>query len=162
VARIDFYVLAGDGDNGRAQLACRLAEKAYQGGHRVYLHAASDDQANQLNELLWTFKQGSFVPHNLHPAPAGDISPVLVGHGEAAGAVEALSAVPGPAAETASSAKPQPGPVLINLSETIPPFFEQFERVIEVVDQNPDTLRACRAKFRDFRDRGFPPQSHKL
>ena len=160
--RIDFYVLAGQAANGRIQLACRLAEKAYLAGHRVYLHTASATQASQLNELLWTFKQGSFVPHSLYPAAAGDISPVLIGHGDAAGAANALLIVPPPATDARTAADPNPGRVLINLTETIPPFFEQFERIVEVVDQQPEILRASRTKFRDFRDRGYAPESHKL
>ncbi len=40
--RVDFYVLPDHKDNGRALLACRLADKAYSLGHTVYLLAASE------------------------------------------------------------------------------------------------------------------------
>ena len=32
-------------------------------GNKVYAHASSDKDANQFDEMLWTFRQGSFVPH---------------------------------------------------------------------------------------------------
>ncbi len=139
--RIDFYVLPGQEPNGRLSLACRLAEKAYGLGHRVYLHAASPEQARQLDDLLWTFRQGSFVPHTLCPSAEGDASPVLIGSDEA------------PAATAG---------VLINLSDTVPVFFERYERVAELVDQQPSVLAKSRERFRSYRDRGYEPVSHRL
>ncbi len=139
--RIDFYVLPGQEPNGRLSLACRLTEKAYGLGHRVYLHAASPEQARQLDDLLWTFRQGSFVPHTLCPPTEGDASPVLIGSEE----------TPPPAAQ-----------VLINLSDTVPVFFERYERVAELVDQQPSVLAKSRERFRSYRDRGYEPVSHRL
>jgi DNA polymerase-3 subunit chi len=48
------------------------------------------------------------------------------------------------------------------LGQTPPPDFERFERVIEVVDQEPETLTRSRERFRFYRERGFQPSSHKL
>ena len=139
--RIDFYVLPGQEPKGRLLLACRLAEKAYGLGHRVYLHAASAEQARQLDDLLWTFRQGSFVPHTLCPPAEGDISPVSIGSVE----------TPAVAAE-----------VLINLGDAAPVFFERYERVVELVDQQPPVLARSRERFRFYRDRGYEPVSHRL
>jgi DNA polymerase-3 subunit chi len=141
VSRIDFYVLPGQEPEGRFLLACRLAEKAYELGHKVYIHTASAGQAERLDDLLWTFRQGSFVPHTLYPPVEGDLSPVLIGWDE----------VPAVEAE-----------VLINLTDAVPTFFERFERVAELVDQNPQTLTQSRERFRFYRERGYAPTSHKL
>jgi len=139
--RIDFYVLPGQEPNGRLLLACRLAEKAYGLGHRVYLHAAASEQARQLDDLLWTFRQGSFVPHTLCPPPEGDASPVSIG----------WDGTPAAVAE-----------VLINLGDTVPAFFERYERVVELVDQQPPVLAKSRERFRFYRNRGYEPVSHRL
>ena len=139
--RIDFYVLPGQESKGRLLLACRLAEKAYGLGHRVYLHATSPEQARQLDDLLWTFRQGSFVPHTLCPPVEGDASPVSIGSDE----------TPAGAAD-----------VLINLSDTVPAFFEHYQRVAELVDQQPSVLTKSRERFRFYRDRGYEPISHRL
>ncbi|MEZ5576592.1 MAG: DNA polymerase III subunit chi [Candidatus Competibacteraceae bacterium] len=85
--RIDFYVLPDQKENGRALLACRLADKAYGLGHTVYLFTASEARAAALDDLLWTFRQDSFVPHERYPLVGEEGSPVLVG--TAAPAVEA-------------------------------------------------------------------------
>ena len=140
-SRIDFYVLPGQEPNGRLSLACRLVEKVYGLGHRVYLHAASPEQARQLDDLLWTFRQGSFVPHTLCPPAESDASPVLIGSEET---------------------PPSTAQVLINLSDTVPAFFERYERVAELVDQPPSVLAKSRERFRFYRDRGYEPVSHRL
>jgi len=79
VPRIDFYVLPDQKDNGRALLACRLADKAYSLGHTVYVLAGSEAQAAALDDLLWTFRQDSFIPHERYPLVGEESSPVLIG-----------------------------------------------------------------------------------
>ncbi len=166
MSRIDFYILPDRSPNGRSLFACRLAEKAYKSGHRVYIHTNSAEHAQSLDELLWTFRQGSFVPHARYPADARDNSPILIGWGEAAARVVAsLEKTFGTTehlgySTTGESASP--GKLLINLSSELSPCLEQFERVAEVVDQEPEGLVKSREKFRYFRDQGYSPQSHKI
>lgn len=139
--RIDFYVLPDQRDNGRALLACRLADKAYSLGHAVYVLAGSEAQAAALDDLLWTFRQDSFVPHERYPLAGEESSPVLVG--------TVL-----PAEATAQ--------VLINFADRLPEGFERYERVVELVDQHPDVLAKSRERFRQYRERDCAPETHKL
>ncbi len=139
--RIDFYVLPDHRDSGRALLACRLADKAYNLGHTVYILAASDAQAAALDDLLWTFRQDSFIPHERYPLVGEEGSPVLVG--------TVL-----PAEATAQ--------VLINFADRLPEGFERFERVVELVDQNPEVLAKSRERFKQYREQGCAPETHKL
>lgn len=139
--RIDFYVLSDGKENGRALLACRLADKAYGLGHTVYLYAGSDAQAAALDDLLWTFRQDSFVPHERHPLVGEESSPVLVG--------------------TASPALVS-AQVLINCTDVLPDGFARFERVVELVDQQPEARARSRERFRQYRDQGHMPETHKL
>ena len=61
--RVDFYVVEEAGDAARLRLACRVAEKAYLAKQKVVCYA---DAAllSRFDELLWTFGDGSFVPHD--------------------------------------------------------------------------------------------------
>jgi DNA polymerase-3 subunit chi len=52
--------------------------------------------------------------------------------------------------------------VLINLGDDIPAFFENFPRVIELVDQSEAVLHQSRQRFRLYRERGYEPASHRL
>ena len=65
MARIDFYVLAQTDERARQLLACKLAEKAWRLENSVYIHTKNAADAERLDELLWTFRDGSFVPHGL-------------------------------------------------------------------------------------------------
>ncbi len=139
--RVDFYVLPDHKDNGRALLACRLADKAYSLGHTVYLLAASEAQATALDDLLWTFRQDSFIPHERYPLAGEEASPVLIG-----------TILP-----TEAGAQ-----VLINCADRLPEGFERYERVVELVDQNPEVLAKSRERFKQYRERGCAPETHKL
>ncbi len=140
--RVDFYILPGDAPAARDLLCCRLAEKACKMGHKVYLHADSEAHARRLDELLWTFRSGSFLPHALlgdDPQPPPQI---LIGH--------------------AGGAAPPARDVLINLAAEIPPFFDRFERVAEIVDQSAAVKQAGRERFRRYREHGCQPETHNL
>ncbi len=139
--RIDFYVLPDQRDNGRALLACRLADKAYNLGHTVYLLAASEAQVAALDDLLWTFRQDSFIPHERYPLAGEESSPVLIG------------------ATLPAEVNRQ---VLINYTDGLPEGFERFERVVELVDSQPEVLAKSRERFRQYREKGLTPETHKL
>lgn len=140
MTRIDFYIL-GDGAPQRRDLtACRLAEKAFHEGLHVYLNAATPEHARELDELLWSFRDRSFVPHALVEDEDED-STVLIGcGGEPRGAHD----------------------VLINLADGVPDCFSRFERVLEIVAGDGNARRAGRERYRFYRDRGYTLETHKL
>jgi DNA polymerase-3 subunit chi len=141
MTRIDFYVLTSVEPNARYLTACRLAEKAYRLGHRVYVQTESAQADVILDDLLWTFRQNSFVPHERWPNDGNADVPVLLGHDEAPDFL---------------------ADVLINLGEQIPGAFDRFDRLVEIVDQDGPTRTAGRRRFRHYRERGFAPVAHKL
>lgn len=65
VPRVDFYLVTETGAQAPLLLCCRLLEKAYQQQHKVYVQTPSQQEAEALDELLWTFKDECFIPHNL-------------------------------------------------------------------------------------------------
>jgi len=65
MTQVDFYILSDETGTARALLACRLTEKAWKQGHRVYINTASPQQLADLDDLLWTFRAGSFIPHGV-------------------------------------------------------------------------------------------------
>lgn len=139
--RVDFYLNSDTGPDARLRLACRLVEKAYRLGHRVYIHAASRQQAQRLDDLLWTFRAGSFVPHAQVSQSRAQDHPVLIGDD-------------GNAAQGAD--------LLVNLSSSVPSFYSAFRRVIEVVGEDETERNSARQRFRFYRDQGLSPQSHRV
>ncbi|MDX1252836.1 MAG: DNA polymerase III subunit chi [Gammaproteobacteria bacterium] len=145
MTRIDFYILPDSTPSSRPLLACRLADKAYKLGHHIYIHAESPEQAMQMDDLLWTFSQGSFLPHARVEDQGNPAPPILIGHGDE------------PALSPEASAD-----VLINLASEVPLFFSRFERVAEIVDQGDTQKLAGRERYRFYRDRGYALQSHNV
>jgi DNA polymerase-3 subunit chi len=118
VTQVDFYVSDSDSADARLRLACKIADQATERDKHVFIHSTSDDEARQLDELLWTFSQGSFIPHRVVRGELDrpPLEPVLIGVNQT----------------------PAPGrwDVLINLAAEVPEFFSRYERVAEVVDAN--------------------------
>lgn len=143
MTRVDFYILQQDGPEARAKFACRLAEKAWQQGHSVYIHANDEQQARHLDDLLWSFSDGSFLPHQLmaEAEAAEGARQVYIGWGEPA--------------ETQHD-------VLINLADQLPGFFSRFERLAEILDGDDKCRSAGRERFRFYRDRGYPLETHEI
>jgi DNA polymerase-3 subunit chi len=141
MTQVDFYLLADQDGEGRLRFTCRLVEKAYSQGRRVYVNAASDTEVEDLDRLLWTFRDGSFVPHG--PLGAADplLTPVLLGCGREPGDED---------------------DVLINLTADVPGFFSRFDRVAEVIDADPERRRCGRERYRFYRDRGYPLNLHEI
>ena len=142
MARIDFYVLSQSGERARQLFACRLAEKAYKLEHTVHIHAADEATASRVDELLWTFRDGSFVPHNL--LRAGDASPA---------APVTVGCDPGYAGSR---------DLLINLDATIPACARAFPRIAELVTSDEDSKQESRRRFVAYRDEGHELDTHNV
>ena len=140
MTRVDFYILQ-DSRADAGQLTCKLTEKAYKQGRQVYINAASDQQLKQLDDLLWTFRDGSFLPHERYKAEAPGEQPILLGH-----AIEPDG----------------PSDVLVNLANDIPAFFSRFNRVAELVAGDDTQREAARARYRFYKDRGYTLSTYKL
>ncbi len=50
----------------------------------------------------------------------------------------------------------------VNLASEPPSYFSRFERLIEVVTGDEDDRASGRARWRFYRDRGYPIQTHDL
>lgn len=65
MAKVDFYILSNGDPEETLRVACRIAEKAWRQGNRVRVEADDMDALRRLDGLMWTFKQESFLPHEL-------------------------------------------------------------------------------------------------
>ncbi len=137
MTRIDFYQT-----NGAARytdkLVCKLCQKAYENNKPVLLLTSDPQQTEKYDRLLWTIDEESFIPHDQQEQD-GFLTPVIINH----------------EAEPSGDRS-----LLINLSHQIPPFFAQFERVIELVTDENKHL--ARSHYSYYQDRGYELNHHKL
>ena len=139
MTRVDFYILPQSTHEARWHFICRLTDKAWRAGNHVLVHTADSNSARKIDELLWTFRADSFIPHAILPAPQQ--TPIHIGHDNHSGLHHDL---------------------LINLGESIPGFFSRFERVAEIVTQQSDQLSASRERFRFYKERGYALHTHHM
>ncbi len=141
MTEVDFYILKDKAPQAGMQFACRLAEKIFKEGHQVYINTTSGQQLKQLDDLLWTFRQGSFLPHAVCTSNEPEATPILLGH-----AIEPDG----------------PSDVLVNLAEDIPAFFSRFSRVTELVSGDDTQREMARTRYKFYKDRGYTVRSHQL
>jgi len=142
MSRVDFYILSASGESARQLFACRLAEKAYKLNNRVHVHVAGRDTAQRLDDLLWTFRDGSFVPHEILSSTTGE-----------------------PAATGTIGCDDLPAggcDLLINLGDALPAGASSFPRIAEVVTSDEDCKSRSRQRFVDYRDQGHTLDTHNL
>ena len=99
------------------------------------------EETKRMDELLWTFRDISFLPHCVAGAPDAGVVSVVVGHDEA---------------------PPEEHEVLVNLAHPVPLFFSRFERVLEIVGPDDDAKTTARERFRFYKERGYPLESHNI
>jgi DNA polymerase-3 subunit chi len=137
--QVDFYVLDESALTAE-QLACRLALMAWEQGHRIAVLTETTELANKLDELMWNYPAGRFLPHT---AQGGDArGPVTIG--------------------TPDMPIPGDAEVIINLSSTAIPEPGSFKRLLEIVPGIPSLRSVSRLKFRAYRDQGLDPASHPI
>jgi DNA polymerase III subunit chi len=141
--KVDFYVLGTADKRTRLLTACRLAEKAFDQGLRVAVRTAGPAETAEVDELMWTFSDRSFVPHGVWPVEPefAAATPVLIASG----------ALPGSHRD-----------VLVNLGDDLPADPGDYARVCEVVAGDEDAKRRARIRWRGYRDAGLEPATHNL
>jgi DNA polymerase-3 subunit chi len=140
--RVDFYVLKSATPKQRWIFACRLAEKAYLSDLKVVILQSDSSDAKALDDLLWTFNERSFVPHELCLDEKFDAAtPVHIG----------LDGGKLPAVD-----------LLVNLTDRLPTGLERYARVAEIIDADPERRRLGRERFKSYRDLKLALDTHQL
>ena len=142
--RVNFYILADVDEIARQRFTCRLAGRAVAAGTRVHVRAPAA-AVEEIDALLWEYPPDRFLPHvrlnagETPPAEAKPAAPIVV---------------------AAEDETPIHREMLINLAPDIPDFLAGFERVSEIILAGERT--AGRAKYRHYRERGYPLFHHEL
>lgn len=148
--QVDFYILGEHSNRNLKQMVCQLCEKALSQNMNVVIYAASLQQAQELDELLWTYKDDSFIAHinlnNLEPDSTYQY-PVLI------------------TSDDINQNIPIPefyNQFLINLNTEPPSFYSRFKRLAEMVDNDTDTKEIARNRYRYYRQQGYDLNKYDL
>ncbi len=151
MAQVDFYILSDSSKRNINQMVCRLCEKALEKEMQVFVYTCTDQQAQILDELLWTYKSDSFIPHCIISDDFLPVSPAKTENFNYPVVIKAVNSV------LDQQLPAQFKGLLINLSQTIPPFMPYFERIAEMVDKDETEKQLARERYRLYRQ-----QNHTL
>lgn len=144
MTRVDFYIIKDSNPRDENFIACQLTEKAFKQDYIILILGHSHSQLQVLNEMLWTFKDNSFLPHQVLNS-FDDVDSDLLNI--------ALSS------ESANFPKAN---LLINLSGQVPNNANQFERIAEIVPAQSSDRNASRARYKQYKAQSFELNTHDI
>jgi len=142
ISKADFYILEAEYEQEHLDFVCRLVETAWLRQYRIYIHTENKDQSKRIDGLLWNYKPHSFLPHCCNfdcPENLLDQFPVVIGD---------------------DGVRSHHDDLLVNLSVTLPDFFNEFNRYSEVVPNLPEKLQQSREHYRQIHHLKIPVQHH--
>ena len=142
MAEVSFYILPSSSQQDRHLFACRLIEKAYQKKQFCYVYTNSYQQSQQLDNQLWTFKAGSFIPHQVFEDNLPEFEQsILIG---------------------SQTAPEQWQKIVLNLSSNYPDTSSQSERILEILDDNETIKHAGRIRYKQYQQAGHNITTHTM
>lgn len=141
MTEIDFHFNAPD----KVGHTCRLLRKAVVGRGARLVVTGAEPLLAALDAALWQLAPSDFVAHCRSDGEAhvAQRSAVLL-------------------AQALDDTLPSERPVLVNLGDDVPPGFERFERLIEIVTGDDGDRQAARLRWRHYADRGYAIRRHDL
>jgi DNA polymerase-3 subunit chi len=113
----------------------KLLEKALERGHRAIVLAGSLERVEDLNSVLWTYEDGSWLPHGSSGDGPAEEQPVFL---------------------TTEDENPNGADVLVAVDGRTSTLAEGFARIIDMFDGRDETMvAAARQRWRGYLDQGF-------
>jgi DNA polymerase-3 subunit chi len=105
------------------------------------MYTESEDTTKRMDNLLWTFRDISFIPHEIYNETENNGAPVTIGHGDRF---------------------PNHSQIMINLDNKVPEFANKFKRIIEIVESNEKKKEIARQRYRQYKKDDHEIHDHKI
>lgn len=128
--KVDFYVYELSDYQFYQRLVCNLVEDAYNQENNILLLCENEESCETLDELLWTFKDVSFIPHEKKLN-----NKILTQH--------------------INLTKKKRSLILMNLTYSFPDSLETHDRVIEMSGYDEDSRQKARLNFKRYKTMNF-------
>jgi DNA polymerase-3 subunit chi len=138
---VDFYLLQGTSMQNIQQFCCRLTEKAWKLGNTVFIRTENEQQAQHLDNLMWTYSDGSFLPHAMEKNSQPAETPIIIG------------------------TKQQPAhhfDLLINLASDIPGNSSHCSRIVEIINEDENIRSQGRQRYSQYDKNRHPLNHHNI
>ena len=130
--RADFYLIQKERfREDPLLLVCELAKRGYAANLPMLVLARDSAQAEALDDLLWSFEDDAYLPHQVAGDDEDELCPILI----------ATPEMDVPAR-----------PLLVNLRDEVPA--GSFDRVLEVVPADPSARGPLRERWKHYQSLG--------
>ncbi len=143
MAQVDFYILPENGN--QKYFACALIQKAWKQGNNIFVNTRSESEAATFDDLLWTFKDISFLPHCLAANNNTENSPIVIGDDN-----------------QRNGQIPDHTTIMLNLTDQMPQDTNKLERILEIVAGSESERQQARKRYAEYRDQGHELNNHKI
>ena len=138
--RADFYLIQKERFREEPLLlVCELARKAHDANLWTLVLARDEEQAQQLDELLWEFDADAYIPHQMAGDEEDELTPVLIATPDADTPMRAL---------------------VINLRDE--PVNGSFDGVLKVVPADDSARGPLRERWKQYQSRGFELKKYDM
>lgn len=127
------HFLHGTGD--RIAAAAEWLTQAWSRRETVTVFAPRPDLAERLDRQLWIQPAIGFVPHCRSDSPLAAETPIVITDRPQAGAA-----------------------ILLNLADEMPPAFESFAQLVEIISTDDAVRLPARARVKQYKDGGHDIQ----
>ena len=136
-----FHQINSIDDKNYLLYVCKLVEQGFkQKIQPICIQTSNKQQAEQLDKLLWTFKQDSFIPHTIVGTLDLDTTPVQIGWNEN---------------------QFHPAAAIVNLSEEIPISYLESKKVHEIIDNDEVKKSKARERWKNYKSEGCKLNFHQ-
>lgn len=139
-----FYILSDSVLKARDLYACRLIDKAYLNQQKIYIHLNNIEEVQNFDIQLWTFRDISFVPHEIYQGDKSPEAPVVIGCDELL-----HQAVPS-------------CDILVNLAAVAPVFYVKFNHIIEIIPDEVNLKKLGRKKYKIYQEHGYQMETFNI
>jgi len=159
MSQVDFYLIENEVMDAQIKLCCRLANKLFKlGDHRVAILCGSAEQATRLDQLMWSYEDTSFLPHQIQGNKT-------IGEAPENRQIDIFVHDASEQQEAPDNAFSQYG-VLVNLTSTsIETAHYQPNnslRIAEVIEKDESARQSARQRYRDYQANGLEIKTHQL
>jgi DNA polymerase III subunit chi len=141
VTEVHFIVAEDNSRLERKRMVCALAEHRWAQARGLLVQAASAQELAELDDLLWTYNDISFLMHATLGKPSAGSTPILL----------TWDVVPDTEVEC-----------LVNLGQTVPAYVGRCKCIYELVDHDPHHKGWARQRYLDYKAAGCEPQTRRI
>jgi len=148
--QIDFYVLMDINKQQGLQWVCEWVEKYYLEQASIFIQTATLQAAEYLDQLLWTYRDHTFIPHHLahheekkpssYEKAANCFSPIHIG----------------------LSTPPLFQGIVFNLNSHLTLETTRYQRLIEIVFPDKDVQQLARERYKQYQQQNHAITTYKI